>query len=272
MEQADIFQDEQQAARLRAEANFGWREIRSFLECSPKPERVLEVGCGTGLLLSQLSQKFGDISFTGVEPIGSGFSQFENTLKDVQENNKNITFIRKRIEDVTSDKKYDLIYSINVLEHLDDWQKAIDICVSMLRANGCLVILCPNYWVPYESHFSLPIIGTKSATHKVFSRRIAAMEREFGAQGLWDSLNFVTAPQIQEFCTQKGYNIKFDREIMARMLNRLDDDIEFKKRQSGLAKLAGLANRLGAGSVFRMLPPRCSAYMKFVIQKQNHPH
>ncbi|MEX1034608.1 MAG: class I SAM-dependent methyltransferase [Sneathiella sp.] len=266
MEQVEIFKNEQQKARLRAEAKFGQREILPFLEKQKVPGSVLEVGCGTGFLLSQFADKFKDICFSGVEPIGPGFSQFVDTLNTIEAQYTNITFIRKRIEDIKSDRKYDLIYSINVFEHLDDWREAIDICVSMLNTKGHLVVLCPNYWIPYESHFSLPIIGTKSLTYKIFSRKILQMEDAFDAHGLWKSLNFVTAPQIQSYCNANGYNLEFDTAIMARMLDRLDDDPEFKKRQKALATLARIAKRCGAGLMFRNLPARWSAYMKVIIR------
>lgn len=266
MEQVEIFKNNEQSVRLRAEAEFGWREIQPFFEEGKKPTAILEVGCGTGFLLSQLAEKYDDISFSGVEPIGSGFSQFEGTLNAIESRYKNIKFIRKRIEDIKSDTKYDLIYSVNVFEHLDDWREAIDICVSMLNANGRLVILCPNYWIPYESHFSLPIIGTKSLTHKVFSKKILEKEEAFDARGLWDSLNFVTAPQIKNYCNSKDYRLEFDTDIMARMLDRLDEDPEFKKRQNSLAVIAILANRCGAGRILRSLPARWGAYMKAVIR------
>ncbi|WP_373085379.1 class I SAM-dependent methyltransferase [Sneathiella sp.] len=269
MDHVEIFKDEQQGARLRAEAEFGWREMKPYFERLQNSDTVLEVGCGTGFLLARLAQKFNDISFTGVEPIGSGFMQFESTLNAIEKQYANITFIRRRIEDIKSEKRYDLIYSINVFEHLEDWRDAIDICVSLLNPNGQLVILCPNYWIPYESHFSLPIIGTKSLTYKIFSKKIAQMEEGFGAEGLWKSLNFITAPQIQHYCETKGYDLNFDRAIMARMLDRLDDDPEFKKRQSGLARVASLANRLGAGFLLGILPARCSAYIKVTVQEKH---
>ena len=266
MDSSDIFQDEEQGARLRAEADFGLREVRPFFSLAEKPKTVLEVGCGTGYLLTRMAEEFDDISFTGVEPIGPGFTQFEKALDTVEKKYENITFIRQRIEDVEIDKKYDLIYSINVFEHLDDWREAIDICVSMLNPNGQLVVLCPNYSIPYESHFALPIFGTKSFTHKIFSRQIEQLEDRFDAKGLWQSLNFIKVPQVRKYCELKGYDLSFDTDIMARMLDRLDEDPEFRKRQSALARLAIIANRLGAGSLLSTLPARCGAYMKVVVR------
>tara|TARA_R110002072_G_scaffold24628_3_gene83508 strand:- start:496 stop:1320 length:825 start_codon:yes stop_codon:yes gene_type:complete len=261
-----VFKDEVQAARLRAEAAFGASEVSPFLEQLDGQATALEIGCGTGLLLSELAKRFDAISFTGVEPIGPGFAQFADSLDAIEKAHVNIAFIRKRIEDVSSNRKFDLIFSINVFEHLDDWRRAMDICISMLKPGGKLVILCPNYNIPYESHFSLPVVFGKSFTQKIFAGTIRKIEEKLDAQGLWQSLNFIKASQIKRFCTQKGYGCDFDRAIMGRMLDRLEVDPEFRERQNTLARIAVLANRLGAGRLFEYLPERFGAYMKIVVK------
>lgn len=53
---------------------------------------------------------------------------------------------------------------------------------------------------------------------------------------------------------------------MRRMLDRLEEDPEFRKRQSALARCAILANRLGAGWMMERLPPRFGAYMKAIVR------
>lgn len=265
MKDTDLFKNEQQSARIRAEARFGLNEIQPFFQNDKQPQSVLEIGCGTGFLLSQLSEEFKDIEFTGVEPIGPGFEQFKVALDTFEKQYEKISFIRNRIEDITDTKKYDLIFSVNVFEHIDDWRQAMDVCINMLTPNGQLVILCPNYSVPYESHFALPIFGTKELTHKVFSNKITDMEDRLDVKGLWSSLNFIKATQIQKYCQLKKYNVEFDRAIMTRMFDRLNEDAEFKSRQSGLAKIAIFANRFGIGKIFKILPAKFSAYMKVVI-------
>jgi len=262
----ELFRDEKQAARLSAEADFGFSEIAPLIEELTGEASIMEVGCGTGLLLTRMAEKFGEFSFAGVEPIGPGFSQFAETLGAFEREFKNIRFIRERIEDVKGDRQYDLIYSVNVFEHLDDWRRAIDECRAMLKPGGRLVILCPNYCIPYESHFALPIVVNKRLTYRLFAESIMRKERDMEADGLWQSLNFIKSPQIRRHCEVKGYRFHFDRGIMKRMLDRLDDDPEFRERQSALAKIAILANKLGAGDLLRILPARFSAYMKVSIE------
>lgn len=257
---------EAQRFRLEAEAAFGLNEMASFFNGATSLKKVLEVGCGTGVLLSKLSQSNPAIKFTGLEPIGPGFTQFAEALELIKSEFENISFIHDRIEDLQTNEKFDLIFSVNVFEHLSDWRRATDICVSMLAPGGKLVVLCPNYSFPYESHFALPILGSKGLTYWAFKKRIDYLEEVFDARGLWGSLNFITSRQFIRHCRAMRFSVTFDNSIMKRMLDRLETDTEFRKRQSGLAKLAVLGNRLGAGTVLTKLPVGFSAYMKAVVE------
>ena len=65
--------------------------------------------------------------------------------------------------------KYDLIYCVNVFEHLNDWRKFLLVATEWLSKDGKIVILCPNYGFPYESHFRIPIFMNKAFTYKIFN-------------------------------------------------------------------------------------------------------
>lgn len=265
---ADIFKSDDQQRRLQAEAAFGLSEMLPFFEGPVLPNSVLEVGCGTGVLLSKLSQLYPEVRFTGLEPIGAGFAQFTMALERIKAQFANITFIHDRVEDVKTTERFDLIFSVNVFEHLDDWRRATDVCISLLAPHGKLVVLCPNYSVPYESHFGLPILGSKAITYRVFRKRINHLEEKLDIKGLWRSLNFITSSQLVRHCRAKGYYHTFDNEVMKRMLDRLDTDSEFRNRQARIAKLARLANQLGIGTACNNLPVVFGAYMKAIIEHE----
>ena len=55
------------------EAAFGRQHVAPYLQTLPAGAHVLEVGCGSGLLLAQLSSEFPSLSFEGIEPLGPGF-------------------------------------------------------------------------------------------------------------------------------------------------------------------------------------------------------
>ena len=78
---------------------------------------------------------------------------------------KSIGIRNLRFEDFKPRKKYDIIYSVNVFEHLLDWKLYIDKTKEWLKPQGVNIILCPNYSFPYESHFKIPILLNKEITY-----------------------------------------------------------------------------------------------------------
>ena len=260
-----MFDDEFEHDRIKAEAAFGLNELMAEIDALPSGARILEIGCGTGYLLAQLSSRRPDAHFEGVEPIGQGFAKFEATLSRIEAQFQNLDIHRIPIEDFVRPQGaagFDLIFSINVFEHLGDWRMAIDRATALLDTGGRMIILCPNYAVPYEPHFAIPIIGGPQMTRRLFRKRIAAVEERADSAGLWESLNFISVPALESHCKARGIHVVFDRGVMARMLDRLDTDPEFAKRQSAVAAVARLLRRLGAGWFLQRVPARWSPYMK----------
>lgn len=266
----ELLTNPQDRARIRNEAEFGLHEINAVIMELPPGARVLEIGCGTGYLLAILSAHRPDLIFTGLEPIGQGFAGFESILTRIKDAYRNLTIHQIGIEDfqpAEGEAPFDLIFSVNVFEHVQDWRKALLVGAGLLSPSGQMVILCPNYSVPYESHFRIPILFSPSLTRHVFARHIKRLEVETGAQGLWASLNFITVPAVRRHCDAHGLTVVFDRGVMSRMLQRLETDPEFARRQAPLAGLARLLRRAGAGWLLQRVPAALSPYMKAVIQR-----
>jgi SAM-dependent methyltransferase len=264
-----LFDDKAEHSRIEAEATFGLHEVSLEIDALPSGARVLEIGCGTGYLLAQLSLRRMDAYFDGLEPIGQGFAKFEETLSRIEARFENLDIHRTPIEDFTLPQGasgFDLIFSINVFEHLNDWRVAVDRAVALLNEGGRMIILCPNYSVPYEPHFAIPIIGGPQLTRRLFDKRIARIEAQTDSAGLWKSINFISVPALKSHCGLRGIDVSFDRGVMARMLDRLDMDPEFAKRQSAVAGIARVLRRLGAGWLLKRLPARFSPYMKAEVR------
>lgn len=263
-----LFTDKKQLARIRAEAKFGGDEIRPILDMLPDGARILEVGCGTGYLLAHLANDYPHLSFSGLEPIGQGFAQFENVLDAVSRALKNVQIFKNSIETHTEvEAKYDFVFSVNVYEHLADWRKGLDAATGVLNDHGCLVILCPNYTFPYEPHFGIPLLFGSKASRVIFARRIESMEKCTDSEGLWNSLNFITATAVAQHCRCLGYKTSFDKNITRRMVERLTTDGEFADRQGFLGKL--LAMPISPARILGCLPTAILPYMKVAISKDN---
>jgi len=249
--------------QLRAEALFGFAEVAPWL--SPEAH-ALEIGAGAGLLAALVAPRVAALD--ALEPLGSGFASWSGMLGFAA--SRSVGALRSL--DLTAEKldengRYDLIYSVNVLEHVADWRAVLRNAWRALRPGGRALILCPNYDVPYEPHFGLPILGTKALTGRAFRGRIARHEAERDGAGLWDSLNFIRASEVSAFARAAGLNLRFDKGIMRRMFDRVATDPEFRARRGRLAPLLRGAQAVGLGSALATFGLRAQPYLRLELHR-----
>lgn len=103
---------------------------------SQKKQKVLEVGCGSGGLLFLLKEL--GFSVEGLEMSAKVVDFAKNHFHlDI----KLGSFETQQYED----QSFDMIILMDVIEHLLDPKKALDICRRILKPDGILVIQCPRY-------------------------------------------------------------------------------------------------------------------------------
>lgn len=226
------------------EAAFGYRYIAPYLHELPAGARVLEVGSGPCLLLARLAQEFPALQIQGIEPLGPGFRFFQDFIKSMQAQTA-FALHEGGYETLPADGQYDLIFLVNVFEHLPNWRHFLDWIKTRLKPQGRCVVLCPNYGFPYEPHFKIPILGSTRLTRRLFRKHIERYEQEDGWDGLWESLNFVKWSQVRRACRERELQVHFRTEILSSMVSRLTEDPEFAQRQKLLAAPATLMQRIG---------------------------
>jgi len=128
------------AKRVLAPNGATWLEI-------PRPTRttrILDVGCGTGILLRQLAEA-GYRNLTGVDPF----------LPSVVETPASVRMIRSTIEDI--DGQFDYIMFHHSLEHIADQQSTIRAVARLLADEGWCLIRVPTVssyaWEHYREHW-----------------------------------------------------------------------------------------------------------------------
>ncbi len=215
------------------EAAFGYSEIKEYLEKN-SVKNVLEIGSGTGLLLNYLADNYKQINFEGIEPHSAGHNRFIETLNQINR----VKIYKDDIQNFNTKKKYDLVFSVNVLEHINDWSKYIDVTKDILDDGGRSIVLCPNYEFPYESHYIIPIIFNKVITKKFFKNTIMKYELKNNALGHYDALNFIKKKQLIKYLNMLGISYEFDDNIKYRMLERLYNDKALLKRQKVIGKIS----------------------------------
>lgn len=250
------------------EAQFGFSHLRGPISSLDSNSDILEVGCGSGILLSMLAEEYSQHNFIGIEPFNEGFSSLRKLNTFVKKSGVNIT-----IESYEKHQfKYDFIYCVNVFEHVNDWQHFLYWASNSLKKNGVFFVLCPNCGFPYESHFNIPIIFNKNFTLIIFKKYILTYEKKNKIHGLWNSLNFVKKSEIINFCQKNESELMFllndDLSIIDNMIERLSEDTFFKKRQYLIGKLAWLLKTIGILNFVKKFP-NFLPYMKLSFTKTN---
>lgn len=114
-------------------------------------KKVLDVGCGVGFLLDEVSKVFNPFSLTGTD-----FS--EEAMKVSCKKFPTMEFFRHDIYDPLPEK-YDVIFCTEVLEHLEKPFVGLKNLIDALKDNGALVLAVPdgridtinehiNFWSP----------------------------------------------------------------------------------------------------------------------------
>lgn len=249
-----------------SEAQFGFSQLHRDISQLPANSKILEVGCGSGILLSVFSNEFPIHSFSGIEPFGGGFSALKDLNHFIQKSGVNI----KNESYQEHKSKYDFIYCVNVFEHVEDWRHFLNWASESLTESGQFVVLCPNYGFPYESHFRIPIIFNKKITAGIFKKKIIRFERDNNCSGLWESLNFVKKRNVLDYCAKNvdklGFFVSDDTKIIDFMILRVSNDFQFRKRQAIIGRVAALLKYAGIINIL-MRFPFLLPYMKLSFKK-----
>jgi len=247
---SDLLED---FATFYEESRFGLTLILEDLSETGKDADILEIGSGIGLLSRYLASQ--GFKVTSIEPAGKGFGMMLNLQEHVNKffgsTNYKYVFNRSSIEDFNPKIKYDFIFSINVFEHIKDPLEGLRKTYSLLEKRGIARIVTPNYGIPYEPHFNIPIILGKKFTHMIFRTRIQTF-RCYDPIGLWESLNWISISKVRRMLISESISGHFGYGAMDLYFGRLRENTRFLARK-------GLWFKYFATKVkffLRFLPPR----------------
>jgi ubiquinone biosynthesis O-methyltransferase len=129
-------------------------QVRLELRRNTSHMRVLDFGCGNGLMVKALSE-------TGYDVIGVDVDAGQ--IRKAREINTDSVIIQSSVFDFNPAETFDVVLSLEVIEHLYDPQKYLDLCHSHLTPGGFLFLSTPYYG--YWKNLMLSIFGKWDVHH-----------------------------------------------------------------------------------------------------------
>jgi len=238
---------------------------RHGLLTSP-PKSFLDVGAGVGLVSLFLASQGHTV--VAVEPSGTGFGFMSQLQAAAIMGYKSAgysqlpSFINKPVEEITEFEagSFDVAFSANVLEHVEDPGEALTAIHALVKPGGIHVHVCPNYSLPYEPHFAMPLVPFAPKKTELFLTK-AVKQSE-----LWRSLNFVKQINVRKWADSAASPVSFDSHSMARALERMTDEIFFS-RHKGIGALLRLIPKSLVRWIFDRVPIGIQSPMEFAVRK-----
>jgi SAM-dependent methyltransferase len=248
------------------EARFGLSRLLPYLPSSGGCDlHVLEVGAGSCLLSAYLASK--KLRVSALEPLGSEFDFLTKAQADVldfcRRNEIALQLMHKGVEQLDISGQFDLVFTINALEHMRDPLLAIDNMYRSLKPGGTLLVHCPNYTVPFDSHFNVVLITrSKSLNTWLYWSRIQRYPE------VWHELNFIRYAAIRRHLKRCRLDFEFNRTIARDFVLRLFSDRIFAQRMPALVRAAGATlKRFGMVEKLDLVPARFQSPMEVVVRR-----
>ena len=117
------------------------RVINALLKLSLASKRILDCGSGHGYTLFYLARKYPAANFMGVEIDKDQVTECIDITSKLGIDN--LSFEQSSVQELPLKPLYDLVYSIDVLEHVENDREMVNNMVRALKPGGYLVIHVP---------------------------------------------------------------------------------------------------------------------------------
>ncbi|XVN40878.1 MAG: bifunctional 2-polyprenyl-6-hydroxyphenol methylase/3-demethylubiquinol 3-O-methyltransferase UbiG [Rickettsia endosymbiont of Argas persicus] len=169
---------------------------------------VLDVGCGGGLIATNLAMQ--GFNVTAIDALQSNI---DTAIDYAAENNIKVTYLKSTIEELESNKQYDVVICLEVIEHVENVQEFLLNLVKRVKPNG------------------MAIISTINRTKKAYLFGIIAAEYILGwvPKNTHDYSNFLKPSEIYEMLADTNIEIEELKGLVYNIAQdewHLSDDID----------------------------------------------
>lgn len=183
--------------------------ISRVVQGLPPQARVLDVGCGNGVISRHLGR-------LGFNVLGIDVSEKTiETARSLTKNLPNVQFMKKSAEElVASGEKYEVVICSEVLEHLHNPGSLLNVLYQSLADNGKLIVTVPNGKGPRETFVTKPILSLRRKNNWLW-RSIVRIKKSLGYSGTTvqsaadnlDHIQFFSKGDLERLSQQHGFHI-----------------------------------------------------------------
>ncbi|MCC8417611.1 MAG: bifunctional 2-polyprenyl-6-hydroxyphenol methylase/3-demethylubiquinol 3-O-methyltransferase UbiG [Rickettsia endosymbiont of Bryobia graminum] len=176
---------------------------------------ILDVGCGGGLVtsgLSQHTQNLNNFTITGIDAIQNNI---DIATEYAKQQNLIINYYKSTTEELieSSNKKYDVVLCLEVIEHVDNIEYFIENLSNLVKSNGII------------------IISTINRTSKAYILAIIMAEYilKWVRKGTHDYNKFLKPSEISSIFNKNNIELKELKGLSYNLINndwQLSEDIE----------------------------------------------
>lgn len=184
------------------------REMEIIKRYNCENKSALEVGCGSGFSTEKLCQLFSDI-----EVIEPSLRNTELLRKKVP----NITCHNVLLEDFKSPRKFDFVFFLNVIEHVEDPVASLRDLSHLVKDEGLIFISGPNCMsLNRRAGYKMGLLGSYD--------QMAPKDYEVGHRRLY------TVDMLTEHCQQAGLKVlemkgMYLKPLSEAQMIKLGDDV-----------------------------------------------
>ncbi len=166
--------------------------------------KVLDLGCGSATDIINLSENFKkyNLSFTGVD-LGKQLIKKLNYL-----NIKNAEFINGDIESIDLNKKFDIILELEVAEHLEHFDKNLEVIKKHMKPKSRLIISSPNNKYLLKDLYAL-VRKVRGEHIKTIAEHKHEQDSKFD-----EHINVMSYPEFKKKLEKHGFEIMDKRRFM----------------------------------------------------------
>lgn len=227
-----------------------------------KKDSLLEVGGGFGLVYAFLKKR-GYENTCGIEPCGLGFEGYFTAATELfqivgVDGSHFYPFLAQETEKIN--KKFDIIFSNNVLEHIPELEESIVSLKHSLTPHGMMIHNTINYFIPYDPHLQIVLFPFFPKLTEWF---IPSLKQS----AVWNGISFITTSKLKRVCSAHNLKIEFKKDRLQKTFMRLETDPNFAKRQKYFTPVYKILKFTGLLKFLHKIPSALTTPITFTITK-----